>query len=313
MDTTKKSAMIFIGNGFDVAHGYKTKYSDFYANSDELKKLAGNGNVLCQHILDNVKGDLWQDLECGLFEYSKELTSRFGEGDKTSSSKFKQEFGELRVALFAYLKYASSVSVINNPGYFVGELSKEWAKLNYQIVSFNYTPIVAAYTSDSSLHSSNLSFNKEKLIYQHGSLYNPELGIDNTAESIVLGIDDSQKVERLHSFLYKSLQNVFDITDLVEAIEEKDVYIVFGCSMGPSDHNYFSTLFDDNMRNKTYIIYGHGKDALDSIKSSVMDYTSGIYNFQKERHNKIQFIDDGIQRSAMLKTQNVIDGLLTTK
>lgn len=313
MDTTKKSAMIFIGNGFDVAHGYKTKYSDFYANSDELKKLAGNGNVLCQHILDNVKGDLWQDLECGLFEYSKELTSRFGEGDKTSSSKFKQEFGELRAALFAYLKYASSVSVINNPGYFVGELSKEWAKLNYQIVSFNYTPIVAAYTSDSSLHSSNLSFNKEKLIYQHGSLYNPELGIDKTAESIVLGIDDSQKVERLHSFLYKSLQNVFDITDLVEAIEEKDVYIVFGCSMEPSDHNYFSTLFDDNMRNKTYIIYGHGKDALDSIKGSVMDYTGGIYNFQKERHNKIQFIDDGIQRSAMLKTQNVIDGLLTTK
>ena len=313
MDTTKKSAMIFIGNGFDVAHGYKTKYSDFYANSDELKKLAGNGNVLCQHILDNVKGDLWQDLECGLFEYSKELTSRFGEGDKTSSSKFKQEFGELRAALFAYLKYASSVSLINNPGYFVGELSKEWAKLNYQIVSFNYTPIVAAYTSDSSLHSSNLSFNKEKLIYQHGSMYNPELGIDNTAESIVLGIDDSQKVERLHSFLYKSLQNVFDITDLVEAIEEKDVYIVFGCSMGPSDHNYFSTLFDDNMRNKTYIIYGHGKDALDSIKGSVMDYTGGIYNFQKEKHNKIQFIDDGIQRSAMLKTQNVIDGLLTTK
>lgn len=309
----EKNAMIFIGNGFDVAHGYKTKYSDFYANSDELKKLAGNGNVLCQHILDNVKGDLWQDLECGLFEYSKELTSRFGEGDKISSSKFKQEFGELRAALFAYLKYASSVSVINNPGYFVGELSKEWEKLNYQIVSFNYTPIVAAYTSDSSLHSSNLSFNKEKLIYQHGSMYNPELGIDKTAESIVLGIDDSQKVERLHSFLYKSLQNVFDITDLVEAIEEKDVYIVFGCSMGPSDHNYFSTLFDDNMRNKTYIIYGHGKDALDSIKGSVMDYTGGIYNFQKEKHNKIQFIDDGIQRSAMLKTQIVIDGLLTTK
>ncbi len=313
MNTMEKNAMIFIGNGFDVAHGYKTKYSDFYANSDELKKLAGNGNVLCQHILDNVKGDLWQDLECGLFEYSKELTSRFGEGDKISSSKFKQEFGELRAALFAYLKYASSVSVINNPGYFVGELSKEWEKLNYQIVSFNYTPIVAAYTSDSSLHSSNLSFNKEKLIYQHGSMYNPELGIDKTAESIVLGIDDSQKVERLHSFLYKSLQNVFDITDLVEAIEEKDVYIVFGCSMGPSDHNYFSTLFDDNMRNKTYIIYGHGKDALDSIKGSVMDYTGGIYNFQKEKHNKIQFIDDGIQRSAMLKTQIVIDGLLTTK
>lgn len=144
-------------------------------------------------------------------------------------------------------------------------------------------------------------------------MYNPERGIDNTAEDIVLGIDDSQKVERLHSFLYKSLQNISDITDLVDAMREKNVYIVFGCSLGPSDHNYFSTLFDENMRNKTYIIYGHGKDALDSIRGYVMDYTGGVYNFQKENHNKIHFIDDNIQRSAMSETKEVIAGLLTTK
>lgn len=79
---TTSKAMIFVGNGFDVAHGYKTKYSDFYANSIELKELATKGNVLCQHILDNVKGDLWLDLECGLFEYSKSLTLKYGEGEK---------------------------------------------------------------------------------------------------------------------------------------------------------------------------------------------------------------------------------------
>lgn len=306
-------AMIFIGNGFDVAHGYKTKYSEFYANSKELKELAGNGNILCQHILDNVKGDLWQDLECGLFEYSKSLTLKNGEGDKNSSFKFKQEFNELRFALFNYLKRASNASITNNPGYFVGELSKEWARLDYQIVSFNYTPIVAAYTTDASLYSSNLSFNKDRIIYQHGCMYNSERGIDNTAADIVLGIDDSQKVELLLSFLYKTLQNVYDITDLVGAMEEKNVYIVFGCSMGPSDHNYFRTLFGGNMQNKTYIIYGHGNDALESIKGYAMEYTGGRYNFQTENHNKIHFIDDSIQRKAMLETKKVIDGLLTTK
>ena len=305
--------MVFVGNGFDVAHGYKTKYIDFYTNSIELKELASKGNVLCRHILDNVKGDLWQDLECGLFDYSKSLTLKYGEGDRISSKTFKQEFKELRSALFNYLKMASSHSVIDNPGYFVGELSKVWARLDYQIVSFNYTPIVAVYTNDADLYSLNLSFNKEKIIYQHGCMYNPERGIDNTAEDIVLGIDDSQKVERLHSFLYKSLQNISDITDLVDAMREKNVYIVFGCSLGPSDHNYFSTLFDENMRNKTYIIYGHGKDALDSIRGYVMDYTGGVYNFQKENHNKIHFIDDNIQRSAMMETKKVIDGLLATK
>lgn len=310
---TTLKAMIFIGNGFDVAHGYKTKYSDFYANSIELKELATKGNVLCQHILDNVKGDLWLDLECGLFEYSKSLTLKYGEGNKKNSTTFKQEFNELRSTLFNYLKKASIVSVMDNPGYFVGELSKVWARLDYQIVSFNYTPIVAAYTNDADLYSSNLSFNKEKIVYQHGCMYNPERGIDNTAEDIVLGIDDNQKVERLHSFLYKSLQKISDNTDLVDAMREKNIYIVFGCSLGPSDHNYFSTLFDANMRDKTYIIYGHGNDALESIKGYAMEYTGGIYNFQTKNHNKIHFIDDSIQRSAMSETKNVIDGLLTTK
>lgn len=310
---TTLKAMIFIGNGFDVAHGYKTKYKDFYANSIELKELANKGNVLCQHILANVKGDSWQDLECGLYEYSKSLTLKYGEGDKISSTNFKQEFCELRFALFNYLKRASNASVTNNPGYFVGELSKVWARLDYQIVSFNYTTIIAAYTNNADLYSLNLSFDKEKIIYQHGCMYNIEQGIDNTAESIVLGIDDSQKVEQLHSFLYKSLQKVSDVTDLVDAMEEKDVYVVFGCSMGPSDHNYFSTLFNANMRNKTYIIYGHGNDALDSIKGYVMEYTGGKYNFQTGNHNKIHFIDDSIQRSALLETKKVINGLLTTK
>ena len=67
-----------------------------------------------------------------------------------------------------------------------------------------------------------------------------------------------------------------------------------------------------NLWNKTYIIYGHGKDALDSIRGYVMDYTGGVYNFQKDNHNKIHFIDDS-HRSAMMETKKVIDGLLTTK
>lgn len=57
---------IILGNGFDVALDYKTKYSDFYANSQELRKLSNSGNALCKHILDDIKGCLWSDLEIGL-------------------------------------------------------------------------------------------------------------------------------------------------------------------------------------------------------------------------------------------------------
>ena len=301
--------MIFIGNGFDVAHGFKTRYSDFYNNCDELNKLAKEGNSLCQHILDNVKGDMWQDLECGLFEYSKKLTIENGEGDKPSSKKFKKEYNELKTALFSYLKQASETSITGNSGGRVGELSEEWRRLDYQLVSFNYTIIVAAYTSDSDLYSSHLSFNPDKLIFQHGSIINPKLGINNTADSLVLGIDESQKVEKAHSFLYKSIQNIYNVNDLVRTMAEKEVYIVYGCSMGLSDSFYFKKLFDESKKNKTYIVYGYGDDDLGAIKANVFDYTGGLNKFKTNGNNEIHFIDCDSQ-NAISETKEVIDKLL---
>ena len=302
------SSMLFIGNGFDVAHGYKTRYSDFYQYCDELKELAEHDNLLCQHILDNIKGDMWQDLECGLYDYSKMLTTKHGEGDKESTKRFKKEFKELRKALFSYIKKAVSASVSDNPGYFVGKLSEEWSRLDYQIVSFNYSHIVAAYTTDAKSNSSGLSFNADKLIYQHGSILNAERGLDNTADSIVLGIDDSQKVEKAHSFLYKSIQNVYNVNDLIQSMQDKDVFIVYGCSMGASDSFYFKKLFDIDKKNKTYIIYGFGEDGLDQIRENVIDFTGGINSFKTDNNNsnEIVFIDCSL-RSALPETKNAID------
>ena len=277
------SSMLFIGNGFDVAHGYKTRYSDFYTQSNELKDLAKKGNLLCQHILDNIKGDMWQDLECGLYDYSRMLTAQNGEGDKATTEIFKKEFKELRNALFSYIKNAVGVSVSNNPGYFVGKLSEEWKRLDYQIVSFNYSYVVAAYTIDAKPNS--LSFNVDKLIYQHGSILNAERGLDNTADSIVLGIDDGQKVEKAHSFLYKSIQNVYNVNNLIQSMQDKDVFIVYGCSMGASDSFYFRKLFDKDKKNKTYIIYGFGEERLEQIRENVIDYTGGINSFKTDNNN----------------------------
>lgn len=51
------NTLVFVGNGFDVAHGYKTRYKDFYSGCDELNKLANNDNLLCQHHCCPVKTD----------------------------------------------------------------------------------------------------------------------------------------------------------------------------------------------------------------------------------------------------------------
>lgn len=300
------NSLVFIGNGFDVAHGFKTQYKDFYSNCDELIKLANNDNLLCQHILDHIKGDMWQDLECGLFEYSKMLTAQHNEGDKVSSERFKKEFQELRNALFYYIKNATNASISSNPGRQVALLSKEWSRLNYQIVSFNYSAIVASYTTDLESNSSGLSFNPNKLIYQHGSIYNFESVLDNAADKIVLGIDDSQRVEKAHSFLYKSTQNIYNVYDLLKTMEDKAVFIVYGCSMGDSDAFYFSNLFDEKKRDRTLIIYGYGKDGVASIKEKVFEYANGLNNYIANTNNEVFFIDCNAW-DALSNTQTAID------
>ena len=86
-------SIIILGNGFDVALGYPTKYSQFYENSDLLRDYANKGNTLCKHILENVEGELWSDLERGLYQYSLHLTKKYGEGNKGQAEKFEKEDG----------------------------------------------------------------------------------------------------------------------------------------------------------------------------------------------------------------------------
>ena len=73
------STVIFLGNGYDVARGYRTKYSDFYQDDlfNDLCKKDKSDNQLAQFIqqVNNERGpENWCDLEEALFLYSCKLT-----------------------------------------------------------------------------------------------------------------------------------------------------------------------------------------------------------------------------------------------
>lgn len=141
---TSPTTMVIIGNGYDVALNYNTKYSDFYNNCQELSKLVRDGNKLCATIMNegcNNKS-LWSDLECGLFEYSKMLTKQKGENINVANN-FHREYDELRNALFNYLKNASQAPVAASN--LVLKIQKEWERLSPQYISFNYTSLLAAH------------------------------------------------------------------------------------------------------------------------------------------------------------------------
>lgn len=302
-------AMLFIGNGFDLSLGRQTGYSDFYKKSELLRQYADKGNELCKHIIANITGELWKDLECGLYKYSLEITKQFGVGNTKVAATFQKEFNELRSALFHYLTNESNKSV--EAGGLVTCLMPEWKRLDLQCLSFNYTTTIALYLSgkdDRLCFNTDDSINTDVLIYRHGTLYNSKEACDNNPDEIVVGIDDSQVVELLHSFLYKTQQHVQYPTDeLVKSIERQDIYIIYGCSMGDSDKFYFKTLFNPTATNKCYIIYGFKNDGITNIKSVVRQFVGDLNIFESK--NKVRYIDCS-KVECVKQTKDIIDSLL---
>jgi len=302
--STNKKAMLFIGNGYDVALGYDTKYSNFYNNSILLKQYADCGNNLCKHIINNLKGDLWKDLECGLYQYSLSLTRKFGIGNENVARDFQKEFNELKNALFEYLKKEIQKPV--SASSVVKSLLPIWNKLDFQCVSFNYTMRIAADINEGNArkcYNPDNSINTNILICRHGSLYDSKKGCDCHPEDIVVGIDDSQKVDELHSFLYKSQQSVqYQMRDLINDMNSKDVYIVYGCSMGDSDKCYFEKLFNPRNEGKCYILYGKG--SINSMKNSVRKFVGDMNDFAAR--NYLYFLDCSDDPNTIQQTKDII-------
>lgn len=309
MDT---KSMIVLGNGFDVALGIETRYSQFYEKSQDLRDYANKGNSLCLHILDNIKDGYWSDLESGLYKYSLAITKKYGVGDKEQAEKFEGEFCELRVALFNYLNKAAGATVNALDEAPALGLNVEWHKLEPQYLTFNYSINTANTASMNGRYILNGddSINESRFIYQHGSIYDMQACQNRRPEDIVVGIDPyAQPVEEAHSFLYKTRQRLHDLNSSLEFINEKRFYVVYGCSVGDSDATYFRTIFNANQTGKTFLIYGYGQEALDSINANIQRIC-GISVGALGNNNQVYLLDVTKVEETRKITRAVVEGYL---
>ena len=274
------NSMLILGNGFDLANGYKTKYSDFY-NSNYFRECIKNSNNLSMYIEKKAnENSLWRDLEYALFEYSRWLTSKNGENCISESKKFEDDFNNLRDALFNYIDETQGMSVDEDNRYLIKRLYESWIKLKPQILSFNYSTISAAMKADSRIYNypSN-SFNQDYFIPQHGCIYLPNKYANASSNAIVLGIDDSQKVEDSHSFLYKRNQNIGNVNFLFSEFRKKEIFIIYGCSMGDSDKTYFENLF--NQTGKKILVYAFNEEESERHREKIISFNEDAFKLNK--------------------------------
>lgn len=301
----ERKALLFLGNGFDLALGYSTSYRDFY-DSKYFKKLLNKNNTLCEYIRFSPAKELWADLECGLYYYSLQQTLLFGMNNNYMSKKFEKDFKELKRALLLYIKEEQTLPKEKDG--LIKDLIYRWAPAVRWTATFNFSHLSVAnleYSFHANLFNNDDSYDKDTIIHQHGAIVNSKYAKTNYINNIAVGIDDDMKVENNHGFLYKSRQRRGNIKRLLKWMDNATTYIIFGCSMGVSDACYFKDLFKSSRNKKKYLIYGKGERNISDLTAKVEVYSGGLEKFRE--HNVVEFLDCEKEDETLKRTEQLLD------
>ena len=300
---------VYIGNGFDVACGFCTKYSQFiesdiFVNHTKESKLAK-----WIHEKYNEDKDKWSDLEELLYFYSINIhTNRLDNSlFQKETDIFRNNYRDLVLVLQKYIadQYSSSGNG------FIPSLIKSWhSNFNIDAVCcFNYTPYVVL---------EKLLPDYIKLARIHGELM-PQVMEDEV--KVKLGIDRCMKVCKEHDFLYKDTMGRYGFgvwaqpnNELVASAKmvqaqlrpmfyNSDYIIIYGCSLGRSDTAYFKFLFE-NIENQMVLLYYYGLKEKVSMLRRINELEPGL-----DIDRKIVFIDSSVNNGYREDLQGIIEHL----
>ena len=300
---------LYIGNGFDVACGFRTKYShfiesDIFVNHTEESKLAKW--IHEKYNDDKVK---WCDLEELLYLYSINISKNILDNSlfQKETDIFRNNYRDLVLVLQKYIANQFS----SNGNGFIPSLIWSWHSVfNIDAVCcFNYTPYVVL---------EKLLPDYIKLARIHGELM-PQVMEDEV--KVKLGIDRCMKVCKEHEFLYKDTMGRYGFgvwaqpdnklvasAKMVQAqlrpmFYNSDYIIIYGCSLGRSDTAYFKFLFE-NIENQTVLLYHYGLKEKISMLRRIKELEPGL-----DIDRKIVFIDSSVNNGYREDLQGIIEHL----
>lgn len=275
----KDNLAIIVGNGFDIASGYKTSYGDFIQSAmfEEIK----DNNLVCFIREQCMLQAMWVDIEIAIGDYSKFLVGKYGGDNESVNKSFLEDYLHLREALFLYLKGTNR----GRSSRYLDNLIRKWINenQNIQIINFNYTMVFEGSYNTLAWERPNGFSNI------HGRIDDNYDGRNSQDCMIQLGVDESQGIHPNHHFILKS--NSLD--DFENSICASNKIIVYGCSFGITDARYFKFILNEiGLSNKKLIIYHYGMKSFDEIKSRIYEWTGKVYS----SFTNIEYIDNSINK-----------------
>jgi hypothetical protein len=319
--------LVIIGNGFDLAHGLKTSYSDFikhvvdshYKDFDFFNDLfsytenpytykqlianikGGTGhrlginwkNEFFKNMVTDVAHSNWCDIEKS---YYNELINKENKNPKKLNDDFEiikcylEDYLEIEKINFKQIpSYSSLISNLKNAE-------------NTLILNFNYTDTVSKYDAV------NPSL---RLVNIHGELKNEGNPIifgfaaDDSQSRDLIGKDNKEYMRNIKKHCYKRTKNQNKLIDYLEKIEKIDV-LIFGHSCGISDKLILNQIFNHKNINSIRIFYHENHEAYFETQVNIDRIMNNDKHFEKlinfeESYRMPQLEDSGVQSSDFVK------------
>ncbi len=221
---------LIIGNGFDLDLGLKTNYLDF-ADSTYWPKLESIYKPYLKSKLEERISDnpCWFDIEEELLKYATIDKSNKTLKDYASyNNKIDQDFfNKLLSGFCEYLENEEKKDIIKD-SYAAKVLSSVVLNGYFEhIYSFNYTNL--------NTFAKRLNITKDiNYNHIHGKIKD---------RSIILGVNESQKLISNYEFLYKSSSPYYKSNNLDSDLFNSKEVVIFGLSFGHIDFQYFDYFF----------------------------------------------------------------------
>lgn len=214
--------ILIIGNGFDLDLSLPTRYSDFI-KSPYFNRLRNQENDLAIYLKGVNDLNKWVDIEEELKNYSN-ITKH--------PQKYLSDYKELCRSL---LEYIGSIKYddIDKESTAYRMIKNILKAQNILILDFNYTDSLHLIIKEIEKEEINEKKNVEH-IKLHGSISDGD---------IIFGVEDNAKIKKEHIFLKKSTNVMFNPVDFSSVINKCDSLVVFGHSLGATDHMYFDDFF----------------------------------------------------------------------
>ena len=248
-------SVVIIGNGFDLNLGMKTSYRD-YIRSPFFRDCLNIGHQLFDYLDEQTNIENWIDIEKELAIFSKE---------KNTSDSFIKDYFLLCETLKNYLS-SLDLLLINQETEAYKFITKSFNE-NTIILNFNYTDSVNYILAQAGFSSELTS---ENIKHVHGSI---------KENDIIFGVDDSAAINPDDTFLYKSTNNNYNGRRVRSSLEDFSNLIVFGHSLGESDHMYFKSSISD---------LKHMDENLDKKMTLYYYEDSGKFQLYKQLHKLTQ-------------------------